>query len=155
MKTLDLTTIRKQTLVRAPRSRVWQALTNAAQFAQWFGVAIEGSFTPGSRVRMTSHVEGCEGEVFFVHIERMDAERLFSWRWHPGMVKPEIDYSKEPMTEVVFELQETEEGTLVTVTESGFDAISLDRRAAVYQENTGGWEYQMNELAQYVGQNRA
>jgi len=40
---------------------------------------------------------------------------------------------------------------LVTVTESGFDQISLERRARIFEENDKGWEFQSQSLARYVG----
>jgi uncharacterized protein YndB with AHSA1/START domain len=145
-----LSLIQKHTLLRAPRSRVWRALTDAAEFARWFGVLIEGGFAPGARVRMTSTIPECNGEVFYVTIERMEPEHTFSWRWHPGMQQPDVDYSKEPTTLVTFTLEETPEGTSLTVVESGFDQITLARRARVYEENVQGWEYQLKEIAKHV-----
>ena len=152
MLTDQLARIEKQILLRAPRTRVWRALADTAQFAQWFGVEIEGTFAPGARVRMTSKVPGCEGEVFFVHIEQMIEPEFFSWRWHPGLQRPEVDYSVEPMTLVEFRLADAEGGTLLTVIESGFDRIGAARRAGVFEENEKGWEYQLVELQKHVGQ---
>ena len=144
--------IEKKILLRAPRKRVWNAITDTEAFAKWFGVEIEGKFEPGARVRMTSTIEGYEGEVFYVVIEKMEPERLFSWRWHPGMIRPDVDYSKEPMTLVTFRLEDTEGGTQLTVEESGFDEITLARRASVYEENEKGWEYQVQSLARYLSE---
>jgi uncharacterized protein YndB with AHSA1/START domain len=147
-----LSRIFKEIVVRAPRARVWRAMTTPEEFAKWFGVEMEGAFAPGNRVKMTSVLEGYEGEVVWVTIERMEPETLFSWRWHPGMVLPDVDYSKEPMTLVTFRLEDVEGVTRVTVEETGFDAISLARRARVYKENEDGWEYQMRSLARHVGE---
>ena len=62
------------------------------------------------------------------------------------------DYSDEPTTLVVFELQEVPEGTLLTVTESGFDAIPPERRAAAFRDNEQGWMIQMQAIERHVGQ---
>jgi uncharacterized protein YndB with AHSA1/START domain len=144
--------IEKQILIRAPRGRVWRAITSEKEFSEWFGVQITGEFAPGARCRMTTTHKDHAGIVFYVTIEKMEPERLFSWRWHPGMPDPGVDYSKEPTTLVVFELNEVEGGTLVTVLESGFDQISLTRRAGVFQDNTKGWELQLASLERYAGQ---
>src|SRR5687768_2132008 len=48
---------------------------------------------------------GYEHVAFDIAIERMEPERLFSWRWHPHPVEPGVDYSAEPTTLVVFELR--------------------------------------------------
>ena len=39
--------IEKRTVLRAPVSRVWRALTDTTEFARWFGFTLEGPFTPG------------------------------------------------------------------------------------------------------------
>jgi hypothetical protein len=63
--------------------------------------------------------------VFDITIERMEPERLFSWRWHPHPVEPGVDYSTEPTTLVVFELGEAPGATMLTVIESGFGQVPL------------------------------
>lgn len=113
---------------------------------------MEGAFQPGAAVRLTSTHPGYEGIAFSVTIDRMEPERLFSWRWHPGVPQENIDYSKEPATLVEFRLDDVEGGTMVTVAESGFERISLARRAALIKENEGGWEYQVKSLEGYVSQ---
>jgi len=149
--------IERQTIIRAPRTRVWQSLTTPAEFAKWFRVEVlEGRFEPGMEVKMKSTYSGspCEGELFSMWIESIEPQHTFSWRWHPGMRLAEVDYSKEPMTRVVFTLEETDEGTRVTVIETGFDEISLARRARVFGENDEGWREQMVNLEQYVDRSK-
>src|SRR6266542_4024812 len=104
-------TIEKKVLVRAPRARVWRAITDISEFSRWFQVEAAGTFQPGARVKMISTHESCKGVEFYVTVEEMVPERRFSWRWHPGMPDPGIDYNKEPTTSVVFQLDETEGGT--------------------------------------------
>ena len=147
-----LSTVERSTLVRAPRSRVWQALTNIKEFSKWFGVEAEGEFAPGARLRMVSTHESHKGVEFFVDVVKMDAPETFSWRWHPGLKQPGEDDSSEPATLVEFRLTEVEGGTLVTVVESGFDRLSLARRARVFEENDRGWEFQLASLTRYAGQ---
>jgi uncharacterized protein YndB with AHSA1/START domain len=152
MTTSDLKTIEKHVFLRAPRERVWRAITTPEEFGAWFGVKITGSFEPGARVPMVATIEPCKDENFYVIIDRIEPQRLFSWRWHPGMPRPEVNYETEPMTTVTFELEDAEGGTNLKVTETGFDAISITRRAAVYEENVQGWNYQAESLGRYVGQ---
>jgi uncharacterized protein YndB with AHSA1/START domain len=71
-------------LVRAPRSRVWRALADAREFGTWFGVKVEGTFAPGARVRGAITHKGYEHVTWDITIERMEPERLCSWRWHPA-----------------------------------------------------------------------
>jgi uncharacterized protein YndB with AHSA1/START domain len=142
--------IERSIVIRAPRARVWRALTDAAEFSAWFRVDAEGAFAPGARIRMKSTHPGYEHIVFYVTIENVDPERAFSWRWHPGSQQPP-EGAAEPTTLVEFRLDDEDGGTRVTVTESGFDAIAVDRRAAVYKENEGGWAYQLGALDRYAG----
>src|SRR5437868_15401136 len=113
----------RKILLKGPRARVWRALSSAEEFGNWFGVKLKGkTFAPGKQVQGNITYPGYEHIVFDVWIERMEPERLLSWRWHPAAIEPSVDYSKEPTTLVVFELQEVEGGTLLSVVESGFDA---------------------------------
>lgn len=143
--------IERKVLLRAPRSRVWDAVTDVKKFCQWFGCsAAEGEFTPGAKLLMGASPE--YGGDFYIHVQQMQPEYLFSWRWHPGARDPSVDYQKEPTTLVEFKLADAEGGTLLTITESGFDAISLARRAKVFGENNQGWDDQVRNLERYVNQ---
>src|SRR5881628_4024119 len=113
--------IEKKIVLRAPRSRVWRALTDAKEFGAWFRVKLESGFAVGERVKGRITYPGYEHPTMEVTVERMDAERLFSFRWHPYAIDPKVDYSKEPTTLVEFRLEEEEGGTRLTVVESGFD----------------------------------
>ena len=153
MMTSELTKIEKRILLRASRERVWRAITNIEEFSAWFGVKTAGVFEPGKRLRLTSTSGGdCQGVDFYMIVEKVEPGRLFSWRWHPGMPDPTVDYGSEPTTLVEFHLEDADNATLVTVIESGFDRLSLSRRAGVFARNEKGWEAQMRALDRYVGQ---
>jgi uncharacterized protein YndB with AHSA1/START domain len=143
--------IESQILLKASRSRVWRALSNAEEFGGWFGVALKGkTFAIGKRVQGQITYPGYEHVVFDVVIERMEPERLISWRWHPAAVEPSIDYSKEPTTLVEFELKEVEGGTLLSLVESGFDSVPPSRRLEAFRMNSGGWDEQMKNIEKHV-----
>jgi uncharacterized protein YndB with AHSA1/START domain len=144
--------IEKKILLRAPRTRVWRALTDAKEFGQWFGVVMAGPFTPGARLKGKITHKGYEDAPFEIIIEEMEPERLFSYRWHPYAHDPNVDYSSEPTTLVVFELAETEKGTMLIVVESGFDKIPLARRAEAFRMNDQGWAEQMKSIERHVSQ---
>ena len=80
----------------------------------------------------------------------MEPERLMSWRWHPAAVEKGVDYSPEPTTLVVFELEDAEGGTLLSVVESGFDNIPPHRRLDAFRMNSGGWDAQMKNIEKHV-----
>lgn len=145
--------IERQVLIKAPRSRVWRALSNAEEFGKWFGADLKGqAFAPGQRVQGPITIPGYQHVVFDVIVERVEPQRLFSFRWHPYAVDPKIDYSKEKRTQVVFELRDAPEGTLLTTVESGFDDVPVERRMEAFRMNSGGWEAQTINLEKYVTQ---
>jgi uncharacterized protein YndB with AHSA1/START domain len=150
MSTTTTDRIEKSLVLKAPRARVWQALTNAEAFGEWFGVEIAGPFVPGGRVAGRITHPGYEHVPFEIEVERMEPERLFAWRWHPNAVEPGVDYSAEPTTLVSFELTEVAEGTRLTLVESGFDGIPLSRRATAYRGNDEGWTHQMVAVERYL-----
>jgi len=142
--------IEKQILLRAPQARVWQAVADAREFGEWFGVKLDGTFAPGARLRGRITIKGYEHVPFDITIERMEPERLLSWRWHPNAVEPGKDYSPEPTTLVVFQLRAVSGGTMLTVVESDFDAIPLARRAEAYRGNDQGWAGQMKKIEAHL-----
>ncbi len=154
--------IEKKILLRAPLQRVWRALSDSAEFGTWFGVRFDAPFKPGALMRgvlegtkvdaeVRKLQETHKGKPFDITIEKMEPERLFSFRWHPHAVNPAIDYSAEPTTLVEFSLEELADGVLLTVTESGFDQIPLARRAEAFSANEGGWAIMVKVLGDYVG----
>jgi uncharacterized protein YndB with AHSA1/START domain len=142
--------IEKRIVLRAPRSRVWRALTDAEEFGTWFGFRMATPFAPGARVHGKVTTPGYEHLSFEMFVERMEPERLFSWRWHPGAVEPEVDYSPEPMTLVEIQLEEVPEGTRLTVVETGFDALPASRRASAFRMNEEGWAIQLKNVERHV-----
>ena len=146
--------IQKHVIMRAPRARVWRAISHAEEFGKWFGanLAGQGTFVAGARVRGPITYPGYEHLTLDITVDRVEPERLISFRWHPNDIDPKRDYSKEPTTLVVFELEDVPEGTRLTVVESGFDKIPIERRAEAYRGNEGGWAEQMERIKTYVDQ---
>jgi uncharacterized protein YndB with AHSA1/START domain len=143
--------IERKVLIKAPRSRVWRALSDAAEFGAWFGVNFQGKcFVAGKHVRGKVTYPGYEHLDMDILVERIVPEQLLTWRWHPAAIDPKVDYSQEPTTLVVFELQEVDGGTMLTVIESGLDKIPLARRAEVLRLNSSGWDQQMENITKHV-----
>jgi uncharacterized protein YndB with AHSA1/START domain len=142
--------IEKTVFLRAPRSRVWRAIATPEEFGAWFGVNLEGAFTPGKRVSGRMTIKGFEHLPMEITIDRVEPERLFSYRWHPYAIDPKVDYSAEPMTLVEFRLEDAAGGTQLTVTESGFDSIPAARRAEALRMNTQGWASQLQNIERHV-----
>jgi uncharacterized protein YndB with AHSA1/START domain len=155
--------IQKKILLRAPRFRVWRAISDSAEFGAWFGMTFIEPFAPGKVMDCTivpttvsaevaNAQEQYRGLKFEVTIERMEPERLFSYRWHPGAAEPGKDYSNEPTTLVEFVIEEVPEGIMLTVTESGFDKIPLERRAQAFTQNEQGWGMVIHLIEAYLAQ---
>jgi uncharacterized protein YndB with AHSA1/START domain len=143
--------IERKILLTAPRSRVWRALANPEEFGSWFGVALKGQrFKAGEPVQGHVTYPGYEHVILEILIERVEPESLLSWRWHPAAIEPNVDYSREPMTLVVFELQEVQNGTLLRVIESGFDNVPPSRRLEAFRLNSEGWDEQMVNISKHV-----
>jgi len=142
--------IEKKVVLRAPRSRVWRAISNASEFGSWFGVKLEGAFAPGACVRGRITSPGYDHLTLEITIERVEPERLLSYRWHPYAIDPAVDYSAEPTTLVEFMLEEVTGGTELTVVESGFDRIPLARRAEAFRMNDQGWSAQIKNIERHV-----
>jgi uncharacterized protein YndB with AHSA1/START domain len=143
--------IERKITLRASRSRVWRALSDSKEFGAWFGVDFKGKpFVAGKPLKGQIIYPGFEHLVMVVVIEQIVPERLLSWRWHPAAIEPGVDYSEEPMTLVVFELEEAAGGISLRVVESGFDKIPLARRAKAFRMNSSGWEEQMQSVEKHV-----
>ena len=142
--------IEKRVVLRAARTRVWRAITNAEEFGTWFRIKLDGAFTAGRPVRGKITIPGYEHLTVDMLVERIEPERYFSYRWHPYPIDPKVDYSAEPTTLVEFTLEEADGGTAVTIVESGFDRIPLARRAEAFRMNDQGWAGQIKNLERYV-----
>ena len=153
MSTTTTDRIEKQILLRAPRARVWRAITDSKEFGAWFQAVITEPFRPGARIKGRITYPGYEHLPLELVVDRMEPEHLFSFRWCPNAIDPATDYSQEPMTLVTFTLEEVEGGTLLRLVESGFDGIPIARRAEALKENEGGWAQQMTAIERYLSQN--
>jgi uncharacterized protein YndB with AHSA1/START domain len=145
--------IEKRIQLKAPVSRVWRALTDYREFGEWFRVKLDGPFVPGAISRGHVTYPCYEHLKWEAVIQKMDPERLFSFTWHPYAIDPKVDYSNETPTLVEFRLEKIPSGTLLELTESGFDKLPVDRRADAFRMNDGGWAIQMKNVEEYVAQN--
>jgi len=144
--------IEKQIELNAPLSRVWRALTDYREFGEWFRVKLDGPFVAGEI--STGHITypGYEHLKWEAVVQKMEPERLFSFTWHPYAVDPKVDYSKEPATLVEFRLEPKNKGTLLYLTESGFDALPKDRRFEAFRMNEDGWTEQVTNIENHLKQ---
>jgi len=153
--------IEKTTILRAPIERVWSAIADSRKFGIWFGVEFDGPFVAGSTVKgrivptkvdpeIAKTQDGYTGMPCDFHVERIDPMRHFSFRWIPYEVEPGAALADEATTLITFELEAVEGGTQLRVTESGFDAVPLERRAKAFAANDQGWTAQLTLIAKYL-----
>ncbi|MEP7072330.1 MAG: SRPBCC family protein [Verrucomicrobiota bacterium] len=145
--------IEKEIELKAPRARVWRALTNHREFSEWFGVNLEGPFVPGGKTRGQLTVEGYQNLSLEMEVQKMEPENYFSYTWHPYAIEEGVDYSQETPTLVEFRLEDVTGGTRLRVTESGFSKVPEARRALAFRKNDEGWRIQLEDIAQHVAQN--
>jgi uncharacterized protein YndB with AHSA1/START domain len=150
MTIAELSRIDRTIEIQAPPERVWRALTDAAELSAWFQVKIEGQMAPGSDVWMTSVHPQHAGQRWPVRILELTPPRRVVWQWHPGEVDPSRDYTRDPRTTVTFTLEPSGQGTRLSVAETGFDALGLERRAKAYADNSQGWTEVLVWLQRYV-----
>jgi uncharacterized protein YndB with AHSA1/START domain len=144
--------IEKQIELKAPVSRVWRALTDYREFGEWFRVKLEGPFVVGKVAEGFITWPGYEHLRMEVMVQKIEPERYFSYTWHPYALDPKVDYSNETPTLVEFTLEKTAKGTLLKVTESGFDKIPSARRLEAFRMNDNGWAQQMKNIESYVAE---
>jgi len=146
--------IEKRTELKAPISRVWRALTDYVEFGEWFGVKTDGPFVIGQVSRGHITHPGYEHLQWEAVVRQMEPERVFSFSWpHPVSLDKAAgpqDYSKEPTTLVEFRLEKSALGTVLLLTESGFDKLPDDRRVESFRRNEGGWTAQMKNVENYL-----
>jgi len=142
--------IAHQSLLKASRSRVWKALTEAPEFGTWFGVDLREPFLPGRKAHGRVTNEGYQHVTWEVTVTAMEPERVFAWTWHPYAIEAGLDYAAETPTLVTFFLQDAPEGVRLTLVEAGFDQVPEARREEAYRMNEQGWSWEMNALAAHL-----
>ncbi|MGB9303118.1 MAG: SRPBCC family protein [Mycobacterium sp.] len=158
--------IEKRVVLRAPLDRVWRAISDSEEFGRWFGVRFEpikGPFVAGRSItavivpttvddEVARRQEPHAGTKSTWQIVALEPQRRFAYRWHPFAIDPGADYDQEPTTLVEFTLTETPEGVLLSIVESGFDAIPDARRKGSFEANSEGWAIQTDLIARYLDQ---
>ena len=144
--------IEKRIELKAPVSRVWRALTDYREFGEWFRVKLEAPFVAGKEAQGQITHPGYEHLQMTKVVQKIEPEQYFSYTWHPYAIDPKVDYSKETPTLVEFRLEKSAKGTLLKVTESGFDKIPSERRLEAFRMNENGWAQQLKNIESHVAE---
>jgi uncharacterized protein YndB with AHSA1/START domain len=145
--------IEKEIVLDAPLARVWRAVTDVREFNQWFGVALTTPFAAGGKSSGKITIKGYDHMTMDVWVEKIEPQHVFSFRWHPNATDINVDYSKDPTTLVVFTLEEVDDGTKLTIVETGFDSLPEWRRAKAFAGNDSGWASQAKRIAEFIRAN--
>jgi uncharacterized protein YndB with AHSA1/START domain len=146
--------IEKVVEMDAPLSRVWRAVTDYEEFGEWFRVKLDGPFKAGAVSTGKMTYPGFEGWPWRATVERMEPERLFSFRWHDYDAQSGMPVEQQPTTLVEFRFESKGRGTRLTITESGIASLPDPRRVQVLRDNTDGWNIQARNVAEYVAAHR-
>ena len=153
--------IEKEVLLNAPLDRVWRAISDADEFGRWFGVRFDGPFVPGASLTgvitptavdddVAKAQEPYAGKADAWQIVAVEPHRRLAFRWHPYGVEDGVDYSKEPTTLVEFTLEDTADGVMLRIVESGFEGIPAERRQSAFESNNEGWSAQTELVRKYL-----
>ncbi|HEY5922117.1 MAG TPA: SRPBCC domain-containing protein [Kofleriaceae bacterium] len=139
--------------LRAPRSRVWRAISNGKDFGTWFGLGepltLEGDFVPGAKITGVWGSGASQVRELFCTIDKVEPERALSFRWVPYEIPPGDDPAKHPTTCIEFRLDDIEIGTRLTVVESGFSKLPADKQYT-RERNGRGWAGQVHAIAAHL-----
>ena len=142
--------IERETTIAAPVERVWAVLTQAEHVGRWFGDAgAEIDLRPGGEMVVRWEEYGV-GRMRVVDVE---PPRRFSYRWAPVREHWGEEPAEGTATLVEFTLDADGDGTRLRVVESGFEALDAtdEQRRCSLDENTEGWETQLDNIREYAG----
>jgi uncharacterized protein YndB with AHSA1/START domain len=139
-------TIDRTLLLKAPIQKVWNAIGTPEGFAGWFLAKVEGDWKVGETVTLLWP----SGNANDIILSTIDEPVAFAYRWHPGDYAKLADFPFDQLTTVTMTLKETEGGTELHLTETGFENLSDDRRAKVLGLNTEGWDEELENIRKYV-----
>lgn len=142
--------IERETTIAAPVERVWAVLTQAEHVGRWFGDAgAEIDLRPGGEMV----VRWAEYGVGRMRVVDVEPPRRFSYRWAPVREHWGEEPAEGTATLVEFTLDADGDGTRLRVVESGFETLDAtdEQRRRSLDENTAGWEQQLESVREYAG----
>ncbi len=130
--------IEKRMEFNAEPDRVWRALTDAGELAQWFPDVGAFQMQEGAEGAFTWQNHGS----YAARVEVFEPPHLLAWRW---VREPQMDLDTGVTTLVEFKLKARPGGgTILELCESGF-VRENDRK-----DNDGGWDSELGELILFL-----
>jgi uncharacterized protein YndB with AHSA1/START domain len=141
--------IEREITIAAPIKRVWSVLTEPEHVGTWFGTGkpIRIDLQPGGQMELDHGSHG----AYTTTIVKVDPPYLFSYRWASGY--PGVVAAEDNSTLVEFTLEETADGTLLRVVESGFASLVIPperAESAGYESHEKGWSGVIEKIARYI-----
>lgn len=131
-----------------PIDRVWDAITNPGHLAHWMCSTVEPfTLEPGEVIHFA-----WDNERYRARITLVEPPATLAWRWRPGSGEDSTRSLEEqgPLTTVTFHLESVPGGTRLTLTETGFTALSEARNRSALTENNEGWDDCLGRLQAHL-----
>ena len=140
----------REITVKATKERVYRAITDPKEIITWFPDAVEGGTLEAGQRPIFIFENGAHKSQTYIEAAR--PFEYFAYRWVPGSAGIVGDVLAVPNTLVEFHIEELEDGTKVTVKESGFASLPAEVAEECFNQNSGGWEYMINRLESAMNQ---
>ena len=138
--------IERRITIRAPKERVYSAITDPKQIVSWFPDAINGTLEVGD----APTIGFGKDTLYRIHVVAANPHDYFAYRWVPGNADGTDGFTGDvlavPNTLVEFRLADDPKGTALTLTESGFSNLPGAVAEKKLEENTGGWDDMLDRL---------
>ncbi len=142
--------IERRVEINAPIAKVWEVIIDHKKFGEWFRCKLDQPFKEGEVSTGMMTFPGAEHVKWNAKVIKIESERCLEFSWPPYIEDETVDLSNEPWLNCRFELESIPGGTLLTITESGFDKLSPVIRDDARRGNEQGWEIQAGHILEYV-----
>ncbi|WP_116952328.1 SRPBCC family protein [Jiangella endophytica] len=138
----DALTVRRTIHIAASVDKVWRAVTEPERISQWFGQTV----LPGGAAGAQGTITWPDGVTVPIRVEKIDPPRMVSYRWGNDETDAAVtdDLDVRPSTVFTFTLEPVDEGTQLTVVESGFEALTDP--AGALESHREGWDDELDKL---------
>lgn len=140
---LDTGTVTHEVRVAAPRDTVFRVLVTSEHITQWWGHPVE--FADGIMAGSVGHFM-YEDQRIDARIDRVEPPEHFVLTWGFG-----ADLDESRATTCHFQVLEDGDGSIVRVTETGFDKLEdLAERRAQLDDHSNGWKQVLASIGTYA-----
>ncbi|PZF86412.1 SRPBCC family protein [Jiangella anatolica] len=137
--------IERDIVIAATPQRVWEIVTRAEHLGTWFADAgAQIDLRPGGALTLTWKEYGVSRGI----VETVEPHTTFAFRWALDDGAPGEGNS----TRVEFTLSPDGDGTRLRVVETGFEDLAggPEAQAKHVEQNTAGWQAELDELRTYA-----